>query len=383
MTETPPPKATAGFTGELFPIRAATQLCRQLLEQCATQSDLQRDHWAQSRCSDFNLWDSGIGASANELNCLDKRLERDPSAEKVVFGALSTLAAWTTKCSQLAKAADPTNAKSLDKQSESHSKSDNEKITDPTENITLDMAKNTIEGLLRILVDLEIAIRRAGTASRMRRADRTFDRRRHLYEELEKYLQFTLRVSGAPRWVHSAADRDSAPSKPDEIDVQSALDRLQEEQAPLRKEQMILLLANIKRTDRFMFYEARQEHLRSEQTQEPSQPARFQVESSRPKPSNPLTNDDEKQPRQPLTPVTNESTTKPPNSHHSTGTTNQASDYTPSSSLEHAGEMRCSGAAATAIALRAAYPKPPKDKTKCPYCLIPFRGEADDMAQWK
>jgi hypothetical protein len=235
--------------------------------------------------------------------------------------------------------------------------------------------------LLKILVDLEIAIRRAGTASRVRRADRTFNKRKHHYAELSEHLQFILRVSGAPRRNHTSANQRSAPTKTDEIDVESALDQLRGEKAPLRPEQQILLLANIKRTDRFLFYKRRQEQLRSEQAQKPSQAVPVQVRSSRSQPSDPPIKTEE-QLGQSLHTLTNEHAT-PARSQHSTGTTNQASDYVPGSSLEKAIEVTSPGVAATTIALRADYPKPPKDKTKCPYCLIPFKDEADNVRQWK
>ncbi|CZR67104.1 uncharacterized protein PAC_17003 [Phialocephala subalpina] len=380
MTETHPRRATNDITGEPLPIRAATQVCRQRLQECASQASLREGHWAENRSSDFNLWDSGVGACANELNCLDKRLERDISAQKVVIGALSTLAAWTTKCRELAEAVEPTTG-SPDHQPRSNSMSTNEHSTYPPDSITLDEAKNTVEGLLKILVDLEIAIRRAGTASRVRRADRTFNKRKDDYVELSEHLEFILRVSGAPRRNHTSANQRSAPAKTDEIDVESALDQLQGEKAPLRPEQRILLLANIKRTDRFQFYKGRQEQLRSEQAQKLSQGVRVQVRSSRAQTSNPPIKSEE-QLGQSLQPLTNEHATSA-RSQHSTGTTNQVSDYVPGSSLEKAIEVTSPGVAVTTIALRADYPKPPKDKTKCPYCLIPFKGEADDMRQWK
>ncbi|KAF2452255.1 hypothetical protein BDY21DRAFT_176252 [Lineolata rhizophorae] len=391
MTETSR-RATNEITGEPFPIRAATQVCRQSLQECASRASLREDHWAENRSSDFNLWDSGVGACANELNCLDKRLERDISAQKVVIGALSTLAAWTTKCRELAEAVEPTK-ESPDHHRGSHSMSTNEKSTDPPDSTTLDEAKSIVEGLLKILVDLEIAIKRAGTASRMRRADRTFNKRKYRYVELSEHLEFILRVSGAPRRHHTLAnqrsapvdidniaiapaldqsgasqqshilvDQRSAPAISDEIDVKSALDQLQGEKAPLRPEQQILLLANIKRADRFLFYKGRREQLKSEQAQKPSQAVRVQVRSSRAQPSDPPIKSEE-QLGQSSQPLTNEHAT-PARSQHSAGTTNQASDYVLGISLEKAIELTS------------------PDKTKCPYCFIPFKGEADDVRQW-
>jgi hypothetical protein len=298
----------------------------------------------------------------------------------VVIGALSTLAAWTTKCRELAEARDLTTA-SPDPYPGSNSVSTNEQTTDSPDSISLDEAKNTVERLLESLVDLEIAIRRAGTASRLRRADRSFNKRKHEYAELLEHLEFILRVSGAPRWSSTPKDQLSAPAQTDEINVKSALDQLWGEKAPLRPEQQILLLANIKRTHRFRFYKGRDEQLRSEQAHMLSPAAHVQIRSSRAQPSDPPVKIEE-QPGQSSKPLMNEYDT-PALSQHSTGTTNRVSDYVPDSSLEKAIQATSPGIAATTIALRADYPKPPKDKTKCPYCLIPFKGEADDIRQWK
>ncbi len=140
--------ATNEVAGEPFLIRAITQVCRQKLQECSQQASLQEGHWAENRSSEFNLWDSGIGASANELNCLDKRLERDKSAQKVVIGALRTLAAWTTKCGELAKALEHTTG-FWDSQPGRNSMSPNEQMTYVPDSITLDEAKVAVEGLLK------------------------------------------------------------------------------------------------------------------------------------------------------------------------------------------------------------------------------------------
>jgi hypothetical protein len=151
-------------------------------------------------------------------------LECDISAQKVVIGALSTLAAWTTKCRQMAESVEPTTG-SLDPQPGGNSISTSEQSTYAPDSITLDEAKNTVEGLLKILVDLEIAIRRAGTASRMRRADRTFYKRKQHYAELSELLEFILRVSGAPRRNHTSANQRSAPVNIDKIIIAPAPDQ--------------------------------------------------------------------------------------------------------------------------------------------------------------
>jgi hypothetical protein len=72
--------------------------------------------------------------------------------------------------------------------------------------MTLAEAKHGIEELLRALVDLEIAVRRAGTTSRVKRADRTFHKRKDQYGELYRHLGFILRVSQAPQRSYRLAE---------------------------------------------------------------------------------------------------------------------------------------------------------------------------------
>jgi hypothetical protein len=64
----------------------------------------------------------------------------------------------------------------------------NEQSTYSPDSITLDKAKNTVKGLLKILVDLEIVIKKAGTASYVRRADRTFNKQKHYYTKLLEHF---------------------------------------------------------------------------------------------------------------------------------------------------------------------------------------------------
>jgi hypothetical protein len=294
-----------------------------------------------------------------------------------------------------------------------------ERSTESLDDITLAEAKHSIKELLRALVDLEIAVRRASTTSRVKRANRTFNKRKDQYGELYQHLGFILRVSQAPRHSYRPAKLQSTLSKgseaavkprldllkasqesenvmsgrppsgrPDQIDIDTVLTQLAEENVPLRFEQRILVHANVRRADRFLFYKNRQEQLRSRQIAEGSEHTRAHNQSSPAHVPEPMTKDDE-QLHMP-NPVKNETSPvlaaepkEPARSQHSTGTTNQASDYAPESSLEKVAENRFPGAAATTIALRASYPKPPKDKDRCPYCMIPLLNEADDMRRWK
>jgi hypothetical protein len=54
--------------------------------------------------------------------------------------------------------------------------------------ITLNKAKNTVKELLKILVNLEIIIKKASIAFYVRRADRIFNKRKHYYTKLSEHL---------------------------------------------------------------------------------------------------------------------------------------------------------------------------------------------------
>jgi hypothetical protein len=351
---------------------------------------------------ELNLWDSGIGACANELNCLDKRLEHDEAARKVVLGALSTLAAWTTRCKELAEPVEPI-ARPSSQQVGSLPTPEKEIKVGSSDGITLDEAKTTVEELLKVLVRLEIAIRRAGMASRLGRADRTFEKQKGNYTVLSEYLEFILRLPEASRYEQNTTKRRDTTSGDDksaassqnyertaqhtakpgtnEISIQLTLNKLWGNNVTLRPEQQILILANIKRAHRFEFHKRRKIQLQPEQVHEHPQVDLPRAQSARPHLFDPrITN--EEQHAQPLEPVSNQRAT-PASSQAPTRTTNQASRYMPESSLDNAIHVKeAPGPAPTVIALRANYPNPPKEQTKCPYCSIPFRSKIIGVSQW-
>jgi hypothetical protein len=57
--------------------------------------------WAENRLMDFNLWASGVGASAMPPAGLDQRLESQPDVRAVMLGLLSTLTTFVDLCVQL------------------------------------------------------------------------------------------------------------------------------------------------------------------------------------------------------------------------------------------------------------------------------------------
>jgi hypothetical protein len=195
----------------------------------------------------------------------------------------------------------------------------------------------------------------------------------------------TLVPSNTYHQSHNSANQPSAPSGYDELNINSVLDKLRGNKTSVRPEQEVLILANIKRADRFVFHKNRQEKLRPEQVQQSASNVQDQAQSHHTQPPDPPFMS-RRQSDQSITPSSH-AKAGAPSSQQSTGTTNQASDFKPNSSLENVTKVEkpvvAPGVAATTIARRADYPKPPKDTTRCPYCFIPFRSEAKDMLQWK
>jgi len=69
-------------------IVGATIACREGLEQCMTVESLKRQSWAENRLADFNVWDSGLGASSNRQGSLEDRLALKPHVRTAVVNLL-------------------------------------------------------------------------------------------------------------------------------------------------------------------------------------------------------------------------------------------------------------------------------------------------------
>lgn len=75
-----------------------TAECRKSFTECQHIAVLQDGEWAENRLGDFNLWASGIGASARYKASLDARLALSPDARGVVVDILQLLKSLLDKC---------------------------------------------------------------------------------------------------------------------------------------------------------------------------------------------------------------------------------------------------------------------------------------------
>lgn len=81
----------------------AAERCRKSLESCCEVDSLMGGHWAENRLADFNLWSTGVGASASPQASLDRRLRFHQDTKFVFLGLLSTLWECTEKCKELGR----------------------------------------------------------------------------------------------------------------------------------------------------------------------------------------------------------------------------------------------------------------------------------------
>lgn len=69
-------------------IASATTACRQSLERCTSIKSLKDHGWAENRLADFNVWDSGLGASSSRRASLEDRLALKPHVRTAVLNLL-------------------------------------------------------------------------------------------------------------------------------------------------------------------------------------------------------------------------------------------------------------------------------------------------------
>ncbi|KID96566.1 hypothetical protein MAJ_07502, partial [Metarhizium majus ARSEF 297] len=312
--------------------------------------------------------DAGVGASAAAPNSLDLRLRKDASAKKVVISSLSTLATWAALYRDVADGLEP-QVRGADEEDD--------------QPITLEEARLSVEQLLRILVDLGVAIRQSGAISRLGNADGTFQKHKHKYSSLMQHLTFILQLSNLPRAKVPAGDGAATAEM---IQVPIASD---EQRGPLRFEQQVLIDANAKRRHRFEFARERRGELKmpvdpqdSASASSPDSPPdsrlRDGLSQSVPAPTSEIQYPTmiAKAPSTDMEAVEK----SPPRSQRSTATTNQLSKLIADVPLDSLVKELPASAPPTSIALKADYPSPPKPSSDatgpvCPYCNLNLPSE--------
>ncbi|CZR51217.1 uncharacterized protein PAC_01092 [Phialocephala subalpina] len=250
----------------------ATDACRGSFEDCLTITSLTNQEWAENRLADFNLWAAGVGASVKSRASLDERLAFEPEVRALVVNLLITLKAFIEQCKEIglqkdgfSQAVTSTAAEAdehgsrvagidatspedpisrsfspVSNASSSNSGSETISLSEPP----LTEAIKSTEVILDQLTRLAVAIRRSGTASRLQKADRSFDPQDH--EDLRSHLALILlaRPADIEDRRHAYWDNSRRPDK----SVNFGVDATQ-----LNTVQQRLVDANIRRRNRFVY----------------------------------------------------------------------------------------------------------------------------------
>ncbi|KAF3131809.1 hypothetical protein TWF703_007528 [Orbilia oligospora] len=183
---------------ESQPIRAATAECRKSLSTCLAVSRLKEGGWAENRLIDFNLWAAGAGVSAKGKLSLDQRLSTKPDVQSTLVNLLKLL---QMPARLLAKDVDSALDKVTDQEAEPESNV-NSMVERVDENLPVELsskeaeARRDVEVTLDQIIRLTVAIRKAGSSSRLKRADKSFDLDSPKIQELRGFLELIMHPKG-------------------------------------------------------------------------------------------------------------------------------------------------------------------------------------------
>ncbi|KAF3396453.1 hypothetical protein F1880_006928 [Penicillium rolfsii] len=174
---------------------------------------LMQQEWAENRLADFNLWAMGAGATGTMKASLDYRLRADPEAHNILLNLLLMLEILIQKCIDGAR-----------------------EIDDPTVKLSVqELARmNKVEGSLNQLTRLTVAIRKAGTRSRLQKADSSFNPDNPQICSLRRHLEVLLLARPDENGNSDYSEEQLDPAK----------------LSPVRTQ---LVEANLKRRNRFLY----------------------------------------------------------------------------------------------------------------------------------
>ena len=382
----------------------ATAVCLQSFTDCLAVEALMTDEWAENRLADFNLWASGIGASARGRASLDSRLALKPEAREVIANLLRLLAGVVDECQNLGQAEPPSPSRQLlidawnlaalsatsnllsesghdgeprgrpatlspeepparsfspwSDDSTSDTRSETELQSFSSGNPLHENMQN-IEMMLDQLARIAIAVRRSGRRSRLQKADQKFKREEH--KDLEEHLITVLlaRPGFSKEQIH---------------------------RFKLSEVQRHLINCNLKRRNRFLYAQQHSKWLDADTTGPPSQAQAIETIETRPQTHGEAAK--EKQKSLPLiAKPSSEATDAPINPTIRTGTSASAV----SDSLDLPRALTPAPAVSTVMSSTVTglkYPRPPKGKEgarffTCPCCCQTLPVTLSEENRWK
>ncbi|RSL41921.1 hypothetical protein CEP54_015665 [Fusarium duplospermum] len=247
----------------------ATNACRVSLRGCQTIKPLMVDGWAENRLADFDLWASGVGLLESGKESLEFSSSHDGESasgegsqphEVEVQQNTGPASAWFDALSSDSEDDDSSSGITSDYEAES------------TRSAPIKEVMQGTEDLLDQLIRLGFAIRKSGTTSRLRRADKSFREEDH--QDLKAHLALVLALNAQKQYDNRA--KKTAERVPD---PQKSYDQLMPEQRQL-------IIANLRRRHRFIYARRHQKKLEEPpelnifqetkplaKTSEPTQPA--------------------------------------------------------------------------------------------------------------
>jgi len=215
-------------------VMAAAINCRQSLERCLAITSLRNEDWAENRLADFNLWDSGLGASSVGRSSLKDRLTSKPYLRDAILNLLVVYQGSVELCAELGKitgsaVVDTRFANQLPGLDHNRSRehpfhqSSTVRLNTGTggdvldhcrsvggghTHVTLSKAKENADAVLNDLVGLAALIRKAGTRSRLLKADQTFNPNDPRLQALRDHL--SLLVLSRPEQLNDPHEANSA-----------------------------------------------------------------------------------------------------------------------------------------------------------------------------
>ncbi|KAK6347131.1 hypothetical protein TWF696_007210 [Orbilia brochopaga] len=179
------------------PVRNAAVACQKSLERCLSFPRLRESGWAENRLIDFNLWSKGAGVFAKGKLALDERLSSKPEVQKIVVNLLSLLNMFIENCLEKARESinEVTHAANLSTEQDGERDEEDEATTTELSQLEVE-ARKDVEETLSQIIRLTVAIRKAGSDARLKRADRSFDKQNPDIQELKTSLELFIHPRG-------------------------------------------------------------------------------------------------------------------------------------------------------------------------------------------
>ncbi|KAF3912832.1 hypothetical protein AA313_de0202675 [Arthrobotrys entomopaga] len=171
-------------------IRQAATSCQESLKKSLEIPRLKENGWAENRLIDFNLWATGAGVSARGKLSLDERLASKPEVKETVINLLNLLQLFSESYQEQATSAE--NSRSSDIEAPQINAESQPLALSPSEI----EARKDVEVTIDQIIRLTVAIRKAGSDARLKRADKSFDPGEPESQALRGFLELVVPPRG-------------------------------------------------------------------------------------------------------------------------------------------------------------------------------------------